>query len=84
VVKAKPPGAKGTYVKKVSVSSTMGPGVKIDSASLGGGQALASEDQSKFACRCASGGPRGAEAKLKGSTSAKTVRDCGCRQGLRR
>ena len=41
VVKAKPPGAKGTYVKKISISSTMGPGVKVDSASLGGGQALA-------------------------------------------
>ncbi|KAB2942895.1 MAG: 50S ribosomal protein L1 [Hyphomicrobium sp.] len=41
VVKAKPSGAKGTYVKKVSISSTMGPGVKIDSTSLGGGQALA-------------------------------------------
>jgi large subunit ribosomal protein L1 len=41
VVKAKPAGAKGTYVKKVSISSTMGPGVKIDSSSLGGGQALA-------------------------------------------
>ncbi len=40
VVKAKPAGAKGTYVKKVSISSTMGPGVKIDSASLNGGQAL--------------------------------------------
>ncbi|MEO8420160.1 MAG: 50S ribosomal protein L1 [Hyphomicrobium sp.] len=40
VVKAKPTGAKGTYVKKVSISSTMGPGVKIDSASLNGGQAL--------------------------------------------
>ncbi len=33
--KAKPTGAKGTYVKKVSLSSTMGPGVKIDTASLG-------------------------------------------------
>ncbi len=33
--KAKPSGAKGTYVKKVSLSSTMGPGVKIDAASLG-------------------------------------------------
>ena len=33
--KAKPSGAKGTYVKKVSLSSTMGPGVKIDTASLG-------------------------------------------------
>ncbi len=41
VVKAKPPGSKGTYVKKVSISSTMGPGVKIDSADLGGGQVLA-------------------------------------------
>lgn len=30
VVKAKPTGAKGTYVKKVSISSTMGPGVKVD------------------------------------------------------
>jgi len=33
--KAKPSGAKGTYVKKVSLSSTMGPGVKVDLASLG-------------------------------------------------
>jgi len=32
--KAKPSGAKGTYLKKVSVSSTMGPGVKLDIASL--------------------------------------------------
>jgi len=30
VNKAKPQGAKGTYVKKISVSSTMGPGLKID------------------------------------------------------
>ena len=32
--KAKPSGAKGTYVKRVSLSSTMGPGVKVDLASL--------------------------------------------------
>ena len=32
IVKAKPTGAKGTYLKKIAVSSTMGPGVKIDLA----------------------------------------------------
>ncbi len=35
VVKAKPQGAKGTYLKKISLSSTMGPGVKVAPASLG-------------------------------------------------
>ena len=34
VFKAKPQGAKGTFVKKVSISSTMGPGLKLDIASL--------------------------------------------------
>jgi len=32
--KAKPAGAKGTYLQKVSLSSTMGPGVKLDLTSL--------------------------------------------------
>jgi large subunit ribosomal protein L1 len=30
IIKAKPTGAKGTYVQKVAVSSTMGPGVRVD------------------------------------------------------
>jgi large subunit ribosomal protein L1 len=34
--KAKPSGAKGVYVKRVSVSSTMGPGFKVDTASIAG------------------------------------------------
>jgi large subunit ribosomal protein L1 len=34
VAKGKPTGAKGTYIKKVSLSSTMGPGVKIDTGSV--------------------------------------------------
>ena len=32
--KAKPSGAKGTYVKRIAISSTMGPGFKIDTGSL--------------------------------------------------
>src|SRR6201996_6673705 len=35
VMKAKPSGAKGNYMKKISISSTMGPGVKIALASVG-------------------------------------------------
>src|SRR6185436_18273458 len=37
VQKAKPQGAKGTFINRVAISSTMGPGVKIDIATLGAG-----------------------------------------------
>ena len=36
VVKAKPTGAKGKYVRKIAVSSTMGAGVKVDVAEVAG------------------------------------------------
>jgi large subunit ribosomal protein L1 len=37
VAKAKPTGAKGTYIQRVAITSTMGPGVKVDPASVLGG-----------------------------------------------
>ena len=36
VVKAKPSGAKGKYVQKISITSTMGPGLKIDTTEVEG------------------------------------------------
>ncbi len=36
IVKAKPSGTKGVYMKRVSLSSTLGPGVRLDVASLSG------------------------------------------------
>jgi large subunit ribosomal protein L1 len=35
VMKAKPQGAKGVYMKKISISSTMGLGVKVALGSVG-------------------------------------------------
>jgi large subunit ribosomal protein L1 len=39
VQKAKPPGAKGHYINRVAISSTMGPGVKVEPSSLFSGNA---------------------------------------------
>jgi large subunit ribosomal protein L1 len=37
VNRAKPSGAKGHYINRVAISSTMGPGVKVDLGSLSSG-----------------------------------------------
>jgi large subunit ribosomal protein L1 len=37
VQKAKPSGAKGTFVHRIAVTSTMGPGVKVEPSSVQGG-----------------------------------------------
>ena len=36
IFKAKPTGSKGTYVKRITISSTMGPGVKLEISSVSG------------------------------------------------
>jgi large subunit ribosomal protein L1 len=34
VARAKPSGAKGTYIQRIAITSSMGPGVKVDPASV--------------------------------------------------
>ncbi len=36
IVKARPPGAKGQYIRKISLTTTMGPGIKLDESSARG------------------------------------------------
>ena len=43
IQRARPSGVKGTYIKKVTLSSTMGPGVKIDTSSLSSAVPAAAE-----------------------------------------
>jgi len=39
VQKARPAGANGTFIQRVAISSTMGPGVRVDTSTLGAGGA---------------------------------------------
>ena len=40
VIKSKPQGSKGTYLKKISLSSTMGPGLKLDATTVASGPVI--------------------------------------------
>lgn len=40
IIKAKPPSSRGKYLKKIVVSSTMGPGIKVDTATVGSSLSL--------------------------------------------
>ena len=44
ILKAKPSGAKGRYVRKVAITSTMGPGLKLDLTDVEGTQAAKEAD----------------------------------------
>jgi len=35
LIKAKPAAAKGQYLQKIALSTTMGPGIKVDNSTLG-------------------------------------------------
>ncbi len=66
VQKAKPTGAKGTYLQKAAISSTMGPGIRVDVASAGRLNAIR-----RAACPAGRWG--------RGPT--EPVRDCTCPSG---
>ena len=74
VIKAKPNGSKGTYLKKVSLSSTMGPGVKLDASTVDVGTGHLRLTKNSGATR---------KTLNRGSQKFRfsTVRDCGCRSG---
>ena len=81
IQRAKPTGAKGTYVKKVAVSSSMGPGVKVDVASLALRRPLPAPTE-EFACPPRAGGQGSRRSGDAGPNLSETARGPPVRRGL--
>ena len=75
ITRAKPAGAKGTYIKKVSLSSTMGPGVKLEIASSSA-EGADSSPARRFRDFALSGSPWGGAAAREGEARGLAVRPC--------
>ena len=85
IQRAKPTGAKGTYLKKAAVSSSMGPGVKVDVGSLAApaaGATAAAASRNSPARGGQAGRVRGAAPATRARNLSETARGLRVLKGL--